>query len=129
MSAHELPNQLYQVGTLKINEILDPGTGNAIKNDPGHGDAYLPLTVGSGVETRTLAAPDGASLVLCMCLRTDGGGTIAVTVGAPTAFDASGNTILTFGELGDYCELRSIETAVGTFVWRLRSNVGMALSS
>jgi hypothetical protein len=112
------PFPVFQNGT----DIPDPGDGVAIPVSTGGSCA---LTVGAGVETRTLAIPAFIGQEMNMTLEVDGGGTIAVTVAAP--FNVAGNTVITFGALAQYTHLKGVNS-LGGLVWQLVVNDGPALS-
>jgi hypothetical protein len=104
-------------------EIADPGNGNAI---PVTDSGWCPLVSGAGAETRTIADPTSAGMRIRLFMDTDGGGNIAVT--AASAIDSvPGNTVMTFGDAGDYITLFSISLGAA-FAWRYDAPNGVALT-
>ena len=81
---------------VELELIPDPGTGAAI-DVTRSGECQI--VTGSGGETNTLAVPKFAGQRLTLCMKTDGGGDRVVTVAS--AFNASGNTIITLNDAGD----------------------------
>lgn len=106
--AHNAAKELF-----RGDPMVDPGASGTITVD--RLPAYVPIK-SLTTETRTLAAPTRAGAIAILCLRTDGGDvTLTVTGG----YDEGGSTTYVFTEIGQYLLLVSIETAVGTYVWRL----------
>lgn len=69
--------------------------------------------------------PVGTRILLTM--KTDGGDVTMKQVGT-LAFNATGNTLLTFAEAGDWIEL--VVIGIGsTNYWRIAANDGVALST
>jgi hypothetical protein len=108
------------------------GPANLATAIPDDGDASAILGTKSGIcaltsagaETRTLAIPSFVGQRIGFVHDTDGG-SIAITVAS--AFNEAGNTVLTFTDAGESCELVGM-TVGGTLAWRLGSNDGVALS-
>jgi hypothetical protein len=103
-------------------EIADPGDGSAI---PVTISGVVPLTVGAGVETNTLAIPTFLGQRLVICLDVVGGGSRAIT--AASAINVAGNTVMTFGTARDCIELVAIQLA-GVLAWEVTWNNAVALS-
>ena len=108
---------------------FDPGTAAAIVVTRwGH---TVPLTI-AGTETNTLANPTGPGMRVKIVASVVTSGTRAVTVAA--AFNASGNTILTFDTVGDMAILESYPAGLESdgktpkYRWKLLSSDGVALS-
>ena len=91
-------------------EIADPGNGGAIDVSRS---GYV-LLVSGGAETRTLAVPTFIGQRLLLICKTDGGDNV-VTVAS--AYNASGNTTITFNDVGDTFELVGGITTSGAYVW------------
>lgn len=100
--------------------VTDPGTGGAIPP----GASGICSLVSAGAETRALAAPSEVGLELCLAMQTDGG---AITLTVSAAFNAAGNTIITFNDPMDIAILRSIWNGAN-LRWRLCCNDGVDLS-
>lgn len=111
---HNLPDQMRQAYFVHA----DPGDAGAIPNYV-YGSVSI---VTAAAETRTLAAPTKPDLRLILRMTTDGGDCV-VTVAS--AYDEAGATTLTFSDAGQFVELVSIETAVGTYAWRVASYEGV----
>lgn len=102
--------------------IADPDDAGAI---PVTRSGVCALTTGGTAETRTLADPDQAGLMITITLDVDGGGNAVVTVA--TDFDDSGDNTITFADAGETITLIATQIA-GSPVWRLVENDGAALS-
>jgi hypothetical protein len=106
--------------------LADPGTAAAI---PVTASVAIPLVIGAGAETNTLAVPSFISQTLMLYVATIGAGTRAVTVAS--AINQAGNTIITLNSAADWILLRAIGTtnsATPTLAWRVVTNDGCALS-
>jgi len=104
--------------------LADPGDGNAIPVAERY--ARCAMTSGAVNETRTVAAPGvGEDQRLRLVMDVDGGGDIEVTFAA--AFDAAGNTKITFGDPADYAEVVA-SVSGGADKWQLVADDGVALS-
>jgi hypothetical protein len=121
MSAHRIPADSAKAGW-----VLDsPATATALGISKV---SQHKLLVGSGAETNTCADPQKAGLRKVLVCVTNGGGTRAVTFA--TAFNAAGNTVITFSAVKQTAFLESVpdgSTASG-YRWQLIANVGAALS-
>jgi len=104
------------------NTMADPGTAAAI---PVTASGTLALTIASGAETNTIAAPGFRGQAMSIYADTVGGGTRAIT--SAVAINQAGNTVMTFAAARDYIQLEAIYTG-GALVWQVVSNDGVALS-
>ena len=106
---------------LPTKELVDPGDGVGIGiTESGH----VPL-VTAGAETRTMADPNQAGIIIDLFFLTDGGDCVVTT--ASPANQANNNT-LTFADAGDHLRLFSIKIS-SVFEWRIIANDGVALST
>jgi len=110
-------NALYQL--FKAPNYQNPDPGNAGTINVGRQLTIVPL-VSAAAETRTLAVPTKDGIVVFLNMVTDGGD---ITLTVTSTFDGSNSTI-TFGDAGDWVALYSIQTAVGTFRWRILAGQG-----
>lgn len=97
---------------------IDPGASGTITVDRW---GTIALT-SAAAETRTLAAPtrQGARVVITM--KVDAGDiTMTVTGG----YNEDGDTSYVFSDPGQFVIFESIESAVGTFVWRKTTDYGI----
>lgn len=101
--------------------VPDPGNGGAI----APGASGICSLVSTGAETRTVAAPEHFGQELTLAMQTDGGD-IVVTFSA--AFNAAGNTTMTFADVMDVATLISIWNGAN-LRWRICCNDGVALST
>jgi hypothetical protein len=86
----------------------------------------VPIAIGAGVETNTLADPLYAGQRVTLFSASTAGGSRAVTV--PTSLQtAPARTTMTFTPAGDYIELVGIALGAG-FAWRISGNDGVVLS-
>lgn len=100
----------------------DPGTGAAI---PVTGSVSIPLTIGTGAETNTLAIPTAIGQRLSLVASVAGGGTRTIT--ASQTINQTGNTKMAFTQLADWIVLEGVSIA-GALRWRVASNDGVTLS-
>lgn len=113
MSVHSiLDREMFQADF----EGIDPGDANTIYAT--RWGQVFPL-VSTGAETRTLAQPNKAGLIVTIGFKTDGGDiTLTVTGG----YNKGGSTSLTLDTAGQ--ALVFISSQSGTsYVWRLLVNV------
>lgn len=118
MSAHRVLRDLYRGF-----ESVGPGIGN----DPGNSGTISPCCWGQifpivtvGAETRTLARPDKAGILVTVELDTDGGDlTLTVTGG----YNPAGDTSIVFGDAGDTVVFLSIKTGT-TYQWTAIAQTG-----
>jgi hypothetical protein len=92
--------------------LADPGSGAAIPVDNSYNVAFV---IG-GTETNTVADPSAAGQSLAMVAGTVASGSRALTFA--TAFNAAGNTVLTFDAANEFGFFISISTGGGTFRWQ-----------
>ena len=110
------------LGSIIDGTISDPGDSNAI---PANISGHVPLVSGGSGETRTIADAVAPGITRDLYFKTDGGGDIVITAASPV--NQTGNTILTFADVGDHIRLTSIEDG-SDFEWRVVANDGVALS-
>lgn len=127
MSAHTHAVKLSMALDQEL-QVTDPGNAGAIVVQQGVAIQFLRLTSAAGSETRTLANPKGLEpgSKLFINYAVDGGTQVAVTVAA--AINSSSNTVMTFADAGDYCELTVREVGADTYRWVITANDGVALS-
>ena len=113
------------------NVLQDVANGQHLQLDPGAGGtitvkhtAFIPL-VSAGAEARALSDPDSLGQDLTLRMITDGGD---ITLTADTAFNQAGNTILTFGDVGDTAFLRSVQLSGGAYRWQVIALDGITAS-
>ena len=96
-----------------INRTKDPGDGGTIRvlRTP----TIVPLKT-SGVETRTLAAPQAPGLSVQLNLVTDGGDCVVTVSGG---FHQDGSSVLVLDDAGDCAFPESVLVSEDTPVWRL----------
>ena len=109
------------VAKLKLQTIADPGTGVAI---PVTNSGSVAITT-AGAETNSLADPTFMGQTLSLFADTYAVGDRVVT--AASRINQAGNTIMTFGAVGDFIKLEAI-TIGGSLKWQVVSNDGVALS-
>jgi len=102
--------------------VADPGDAGAI---PVTRSGSVPLTIGAGAETRTLAIPTFIGQRLTIDADVIGGGSAAIT--AASAINQAGNTVMTFGALADFIALEAVQLG-GILAWRVVANDGVALA-
>lgn len=108
---------------MQFDTIKDPGDGGAIGTLKS---GLCKMVSGGGGETRTLADPVAPGLEIQLSMMTDGSD-IVVTVAS--AINESGNTTLTFADVGDMAILRSSPISATAYVWRdTIGDAGPALS-
>ena len=102
---------------------VGPGSGV----DPGNAGTITPEQWGqvfsivtAGAETRTLARPDRAGVMVSFVLDTDGGDlTLTVTGG----YNAAADTSVTFSDAGDMITFLSVKTGT-TYQWTVVAQMG-----
>jgi len=114
-------NQRQAAGAT-TNAIADVGTAAAL---PVTSSYFMPITT-AAAETNTLAIPTfvGQRIALCMIVRAVGDRVIT----SAQAINQAGNTIMTFGAVGDFIVLEGISYTGGVLRWRVVANDGVALS-
>ena len=100
------------IGDVIPYEMDDPGDGQALIVDRQFG--VFPL-VSAAAETRTLAAPTQAGLIIHMMCKTYVGN-IVVTIAS--IYDEAGGTTITFNEAGEFVTLVSVPLSTA-YVWRI----------
>lgn len=107
-----------------VNAAADPGTGAAIPVDKSYS---IPLTIGAGAETNTLAAPTFVGQRMNLYANAVAGGTRVVT--SAGVLNSAGNTTMTFGQATDFIALEAIAvTPSGSSrLWRILANDGVTL--
>lgn len=118
MSASSTPKNV----SLADWNIEDPGDGAALPNEVS---GMLGVTVGSGVETNTIADPVRAGQQLTIYGRVDGGGSRAITFATAPSVDTT-KTLMTIGNAGAFIVLQSMEVEIGNFEWRLVASMDVA---
>lgn len=111
---------IYALG-VEPQEIPDPGASGALDVSRS---GYV-LLVSAAAETRTLAVPTFIGQRLVLICKTDGGDNV-VTVAS--AYNASGNTIITFNDVGDTIALEGGIGAAAAFKWNQMYTNGPSLS-
>lgn len=101
--------------------IADPGNAGAI---PVTDSGTVPI-VTAGAETRTVANPAKAGLMLSLAMKTDGGDGV-VTVAS--AINATGNNTITLNDAGDAIVLLSVPNG-SNYRWIVLVNSGASLST
>jgi hypothetical protein len=102
-------------------KIPDPGDAGAI--DVSH-SGYCELTT-AGAETRTIADPVYRGQVIDLVFVSDGGDCV-VTAASP--LNQTGNTIITFTDIGEHTRMVGFYNATDGWEWRQICNDGAALS-
>lgn len=102
-------------------KIPDPGDAGAIQvNQPG----FCELTTG-GAETRTLADPSYRGQIIDLYCFYDGGDCV-ITAASP--INQTGNTQMTFTDVGEHIRLIGYYNATDGWEWRAICNDGVALA-
>lgn len=114
-------NQRQAAGAT-TNAIADVGTGAAL---PVTSSYFMPITT-AAAETNTLPIPTFVDqrISLCMIVRAVGDRVIT----SAQRINQAGNTIMTFGAVGDFIELKAISYTGGVLRWQVVANDGVALS-
>jgi hypothetical protein len=123
MSAHRVLRDLFRGF-----ESVGPGIGK----DPGDTGSINPVMWGqiypivtAAAETRTLARPDKAGILVSVVLDTDGGDlTLTVTGG----YNSAGDTSIVFGDAGDMVVFLSVKTGT-TYQWSVIAQEGANIAS
>lgn len=118
MSSHRVMRDLFRAF-----EVIGPGLGK----DPGNGGTISPTMWGqqfllktTSVQTRTLARPSSAGILVSVVLETDGGDCLMTVTGG---YNAAGDTSILFQNAGDMVVFISVK--VGTnYEWLLVGNQG-----
>lgn len=114
-------NQRQAAGAT-VNQIADVGTGAAL---PVTSSYSMPITT-AAAETNTLAIPTfvGQTISLEMIVRAVGDRVIT----SAQRINQAGNTVMTFGAVGDFIKLEAVPYTAGVLRWQVVANDGVALS-
>tara|TARA_R110002020_G_scaffold187269_1_gene385466 strand:- start:239 stop:607 length:369 start_codon:yes stop_codon:yes gene_type:complete len=122
MSGHNILQQLAREPGL---EIVDPGNGGTIPVDRTLGIVSI---VTAASETRKIASPERAGVILAICFKTDGGDVAITGSGSEILNSGAGTeTTATMADAGDLLVLMSIEKGAA-LVWSPVANNGAAMS-
>ena len=114
MGSHQI-NRALKDNYLYHGRVSDPGSEGVITVPDTVMEANCDM-VTAGSENRTVSVPTVAGQQLHLVLQTDGGN---AQVTFPAAVSGS-NTIITFGDDGDYADFTAIDVA-GTLTWKINS--------
>ena len=118
MSAHRVLHDLFNAPYV----ATDPGDTNTIAIDRNF--LCMPLTASASSETRKIAHPTKAGLIVTIMLQTAGGGTITLTDASSGTFDGSATSI-TFATICDWVMLQSIKLTSTTYRWQVVQSLGV----
>ena len=122
MSGHNILQQLAREPGM---EIVDPGNGGTIPVDRTLGIVSI---VTAASETRKIASPERAGVILAICFKTDGGDVAITGSGREILNSGAGTeTTATMADAGDLLVLMSIEKGAA-LVWSPVANNGAAMS-
>ena len=122
MSGHNILQQLAREPGM---EIVDPGNGGTIPVDRTLGIVSI---VTAASETRKIASPERAGVILAICFKTDGGDVAITGSGSEILNSGAGTeTTATMADAGDLLVLMSIEKGAA-LVWSPVANNGAAMS-
>tara|TARA_R100000458_G_C8031876_1_gene87017 strand:- start:93 stop:461 length:369 start_codon:yes stop_codon:yes gene_type:complete len=122
MSGHNILQQLAREPGM---EIVDPGNGGTIPVDRTLGICSI---VTAASETRKIASPERAGVILAICFKTDGGDVAITGSGSEILNSGAGTeTTATMADAGDLLVLMSIEKGAA-LVWSPIANNGAAMS-
>tara|TARA_Y100000593_G_C4217282_1_gene289899 strand:- start:48 stop:416 length:369 start_codon:yes stop_codon:yes gene_type:complete len=122
MSGHNILQQI--AGTTEL-EIVDPGSGGTIPVDRSFG--ICPVVTG-GAESRKIASPERAGIIITVCLKTDGGDLTITGSGSEIINSGSGSeTTAVMADAGDVLTLISINKGT-SIIWAVIANHGATLS-
>ena len=113
MSSHNTAIELHS----DYLKMVDPGNAGSISVD--RTPAYVPLVSGAGAETRTLARPTREGAELTLCMDTDGGGDITLTVTG--GYNEAGSTTFVFANAGEFAKFTACKSGA-TYFWRKHSD-------
>ena len=117
MSAHRILHDMFNAPY----QVLSDTDAEALVHGQKQMQSFA-ITTGASDETRTLAAPTKAGLILGISLDVDGGGDCAITVAS--AYDQTGSTVINLTDAGDSIVLYSVKKGTGTYVWRTMASDG-----
>jgi hypothetical protein len=122
MSGHNILQQLAREPGM---EIVDPGNGGTIPVDRTLGIVSI---VTAASETRKIASPERAGVILAICFKTDGGDVAITGSGSEILNSGAGTeTTATMADAGDLLVLMSINKGAA-LVWSPVANNGAAMS-
>lgn len=122
MSGHNILQQLAREPEL---EIVDPGDAGTIAVDRSLGICSI---VTAASETRKIASPERAGIILAICFKTDGGDVAITGAGSEILNSGAGTeTTATMADAGDLLVLMSINKGAN-IVWSPIANNGAAMS-
>ena len=120
-----------QGGRPQLEEISVRGIEPRLIADPGDAGAidvsfsgYCELTT-AAAETRTIADPVFKGQVIDLVFIADAGDCV---ITAASALNQTGNTIMTFADIGDHVRMVGAWNATDGFEWKQVANDGAALS-
>ena len=122
MSGHNILQQLAREPEL---EIVDPGNAGTIAVDRSLGICSI---VTAASETRKIASPERAGIILAICFKTDGGDVAITGAGSEILNSGAGTeTTAPLADAGDLLVLMSINKGAN-IVWSPIANNGAAMS-
>lgn len=101
----------------------DPGNGKPIKFD--RWNACIPLEIGSGAETNTLASPNSAGQKITLMAISVNGGSRTITVASP--INAAGTTSIVFNAVDERVILESVGVGDNAYEWRIAYAEGVTV--
>lgn len=116
MSARTVLHDIYKAPLL----MADPGDAGTIR--PTKSLGVVPLVTATS-ETRTVAVPAKAGLMMTLYMHTDGGDCVVTFT---SGYDQYGSTTCTFNDAGDFITVISVATATDTFRWRVLAYDGVS---
>tara|TARA_R110000824_G_scaffold20296_3_gene76730 strand:+ start:96 stop:440 length:345 start_codon:yes stop_codon:yes gene_type:complete len=107
-------------------DLLDPGDAGTIELDRSLGVCSV---VTAGTETRKIGSPQRTGVIITVCLKTDGGGTLTISgKGGEILNSGSGTeTGAAMADAGDTLTLISVSKGAN-IVWAVLANHGATLS-
>lgn len=118
MSAHRVLHDILKAPFL----VPDPGNGGTLTID--RWGMVVPMRSGVSTETRTLAQPTKAGLLVMLALDVNGGG--GVTVAVTGGYNAAGDANIAFGSAGNFVALLSVKVGASCY-WRVVTQEGTGL--
>jgi len=118
-------NVLQQIAATTELDLLDPGDAGTIAVDRTMGICSV---VTAGAETRKIASPERAGIVISICLKTDGGDLTITGAGSEILNSGLGTeTTAVMADAGDCLTLISISKGAN-IVWSPLANNGATMS-
>ena len=111
--------QVEEIAAREVRPTIIPDPGDAGTIDVSRG-GLCELT-SAGVETRTLPDPTFRGQRLILSFISDGG-TITMTASSPV--NQTGNTTITWDDIGEYLELIGTYNATDGWEWRVTASDG-----